>query len=129
MSRFSFLPCAALGVLVACGGNKVGPETPSTDVSVVRSGETTVVSIQDHDTEPENPSCKAYCDRLTSCWYAMPNVDPMLTSKDVFAKCWSEQHKCKTPTTQVHCCGSLSVCGDFVKCENTARDVVTDCRY
>jgi hypothetical protein len=95
---------------------------------MARSGETTVVSIQDHDSEPENASCKVYCDRLTACWYAIPNVDPMLSSKDVFAKCWAEQHQCKTPTTEVHCCGSVTVCGDFVKCENAARDVVTECR-
>jgi hypothetical protein len=128
MSRFLLFTCAALGLLVACGGNRHRTETPATDVSVVRSGETTVVSIQDHDDEPENQSCKAYCDRLTACWYAIPNVDQMLTSKDVFAKCWAEQHQCKTPTTEVHCCGAVTACGDFVKCENAARDVVIDCR-
>jgi hypothetical protein len=130
MIRISLLTYAGLGlVAVACGSNRPGPETPATDVSVVRSGETTVVSIQDHNDEPENASCKAYCDQLTACWYAMPNVDPMLTSKDVFAKCWSEQHQCKTPTTEVHCCGSVADCGDFVRCENRARDVVTDCGH
>ncbi len=96
---------------------------------MVRSGETTVVSIQDHDDEPENSTCKAYCERLAACSYAMPNMDPMLTAKDVFAKCWAEQHQCRTPMTEVHCCASVTACGDFVQCENTARDRVTDCRH
>lgn len=87
-----------------------------------------MVSIQDHASEPENPTCKAYCERLAACSYAMPNVDPMLSAKDVFAKCWAEQHQCQTAVTEVHCCGSISACGEFVKCENAARDVVTDCR-
>ncbi len=127
MTNRTFALLAALPLL-ACGGGTRKADTPTTDVTVVRTGDTTVVSVQDHTEEPENAVCKAYCERLTKCWYAVPNADPMLAPKDVYAKCWAEQHQCRTPMTEVHCCSSSDSCPDFVKCETTARDVVTDCR-
>lgn len=128
VSRTLLVVCSGCAVLAACGAARSGAATPATDVSVTHSGDTTVVTIEDHSVEPENRDCKAYCDRLTACWYAVPNVDPMLAPKDVFARCWAEQHQCKTAVTEVHCCASISTCSEFVKCENSARDVVTECR-
>ena len=88
-----------------------------------------MVTIEDRDTEPENATCKAYCERLAACWYAVPNADPMLSGKDIFDKCWAEQHQCRTATTELLCCGSIGVCGDFVQCQATGRDVVSDCQH
>lgn len=109
-----------------CGSRQPAPK-PDDRISVAQSGETTVVTIEDREREPENAVCKSYCERLSACWYAVPNADPMLSPKDILARCWAEQHQCRTPTTEVLCCGSLTACGDFVKCEGAGRDVVSTC--
>ena len=129
-------PMALLAASVAlalpqasCASSPPPPDSPNSNVTVVHNGDTTVVSVEDHTLEPENAACKAYCQRLSTCWYAVPNADPMLSQKDVYAKCWGEQQQCRTSTTELFCCGSAAACGDFVKCQTTARDVVTDCRH
>ncbi|HEX4335715.1 MAG TPA: hypothetical protein VH062_07345 [Polyangiaceae bacterium] len=117
----------ALSALVLLGSGCAETPPPRDDIKVVKSGDTTVVAVEDHSQEPESASCKTYCERLSACWYAVPNADPMLGPKDVLAKCLAEQKQCRTPTTALHCCGAINACGDFVKCQSTAQDVVTDC--
>jgi hypothetical protein len=116
-------------VLVPGCGSKQPPAKPDDRISVTQSGDTTLVTIEDREREPENAVCKSYCERLSACWYAVPNADPMLSPKDVFARCWAEQHFCRTVTTEVLCCGSLDACSDFVKCQGTGRDVVSTCEH
>ena len=122
--------CVIWSIVLTPGcGSKQPPAKPDDRISVTKSGETTVVTIEDREREPENAVCKSYCERLSACWYAVPNADPMLSPKDIFSRCWAEQHGCRTATTEVLCCGSLTVCGDFVKCQSSGRDVVSTCEH
>jgi len=117
-------------VAAAAGCRRTAPPAgPDDRISVVKSGETTTVTIDDQAREPESPLCKQYCERLSACWYAVPSADPMLAPKDVYARCWAEQQKCRTVPTEMMCCGALTTCGDFVHCQSTSRDVVSDCRH
>ena len=120
-----------LAVVGAAAGCRRSAPPANTDdrISVVKSGETTTVTIDDQVREPVNPVCKQYCERLSACWYAVPNADPMLAQKDVFARCLAEQQKCRTVPTELMCCGALTACGDFVHCQSTSRDVVSDCTH
>ncbi|HEX3594354.1 MAG TPA: hypothetical protein VHU80_04610 [Polyangiaceae bacterium] len=127
-SRLSFRRASRCALCLALFGSGCAERPPpAKNVTVVKSGDTTVVAVEDDVQEPESADCKRYCERLSACWYAVPNADPMLAPKDVLAKCWTEQHHCRTPTTALHCCGAVNACGDFVKCESTAQDMVTDC--
>lgn len=124
-SRLLFVP--ALLVTAAGCRRTAPPQNPDDRISVVKSGETTTVIIDDQSREPESPLCKQYCERLAACWYAVPNGDPMLASADVYARCWAEQKHCRTVPTEMMCCGALTACGDFVHCQATSRDVISDC--
>ena len=117
-----------LTLCLACG-SKQPPAKPDDRISVTQSGETTLVTIENREREPENAVCKSYCERLSACWYSVPNADPMLSPKDIFARCWAEQHQCRTVTTEALCCGSLTACSDFVKCQGSGRDVVSTCEH
>jgi hypothetical protein len=114
----------------ASGCHQSAPAANADDhVRVHKNGETTTVVIDDESKEPESPLCKRYCERLSACWYAVPNADPMLAKKDVYARCWAEQQDCKTVPTEMMCCGSLTECGDFVRCQASSADIVSDCRH
>jgi hypothetical protein len=120
----------ALAAAAAAGCRQSAPPAHADDrIHVDRNGETTTVTIDDQSREPESPLCKRYCERLGACWYAVPDADPMLASKDVFAKCWAEQRNCRTAPTEVMCCGALTSCGDFVHCQAASPDVISDCTH
>jgi hypothetical protein len=132
VSRYRTSPflVSLLAALVGAGCHSQQPPAKADDrVSVTQQGDTTVVIIEDREREPENAVCKSYCERLSACWYAVPNADPMLSPQDIFARCWAEQHQCRTVMTEALCCGSLTACGDFVKCQGSGRDVVSTCTH
>lgn len=111
-----------------CSASSASSEEPRT-VSVARSAEGTMVSIDDAPAEPENAVCSSYCKQLAKCWYAVPNVDSSLPSEDVLRRCRAEQQGCRTPTTELLCCGYVDDCSDFSQCNSKGRDVVSDCKY
>lgn len=122
--------CALLALASSPGCSKSQPPPkPDDRISISQAGDTTVVTIEDREREPENPVCKSYCERLSACWYSVPSADPMLAPKDVLARCLAERSQCRTPTTEALCCGLLSACADFVRCQATGRDVVSTCEH
>jgi hypothetical protein len=124
-------PAALLGL--AAAGLGAGCSASSAEgtrsVSVAKTADGTVVSISDDLAEPENDVCSRYCKQLAKCWYALPNVDSSLRSDDVLRKCRQEQQGCRTPTTELLCCGLVDECTDFSPCNSRGRDIVSDCKY
>jgi hypothetical protein len=56
-------------------------------------------------------------------------VDSTLRSADVLRQCRAEQQGCRTPTTELLCCGFIDDCSEFSACNSKGRDIVSDCKY
>jgi hypothetical protein len=119
-----------LGALfVGCSGSGSPAASPrqSRTTTITRSGEDTIVSIDETEKEPVNPVCTSYCDRVAACWYARGGADLMMTKEEIVSRCQREQADCRTPTTDMLCCSQIADCYDFNRCLVGARDVVMAC--
>ena len=118
--------CATVALACAACGAPQKAAADNRSIVVARSGENTVVSIDDSP-DPESAVCIEYCRRLSACWYAMPNRREEMSEVEVTRACLKDESNCRTPTTETLCCGKITDCQDFVRCQERSHDVVSDC--
>jgi hypothetical protein len=125
---FTIGTLAATFLAVACSARQSPPHDEARVVAVHREGESTFVSISEGDmVEPVNTRCLSYCERLASCWYALPGADVRVREDDVRTRCKEERQDCRIPTTDELCCTQITDCGDFARCQSESRDLAMDC--
>jgi len=118
----------AVSILVACGSSSVrGESTDPRTITTQRAGGNTYVVIDDEPRAPENRICVDYCERVVSCWYALPNANATATAAEARSSCRKEQSDCRTPSTDTLCCSRFEDCQDFARCQAESRGVEGQC--